>query len=64
MHNAVKAADFRVRADKDDYVLFLGRMSPDESAHLAIDAARASGRASCRPGSCPSRVSRPTSMPR
>jgi len=42
--NAVKVADFRFCADKDDYVLFLGRMNPDKGAHLAIDAARAAGR--------------------
>src|SRR5690349_6538489 len=44
VYNAVKTADFRFRADKDDYVLFLGRMNPDKGAHLAIDAARAAGR--------------------
>ena len=44
VHNAVKVADFRFRADKDDYVLFLGRMNPDKGAHLAIDAARAADR--------------------
>jgi glycosyltransferase involved in cell wall biosynthesis len=38
------AADFRFRAAKDDYVLFLGRLHPDKGAHLAIDAARAAGR--------------------
>jgi glycosyltransferase involved in cell wall biosynthesis len=44
VHNAIKSADYRFRTDKDDYVLFLGRMNPDKGAHLAIDAARAAGR--------------------
>jgi glycosyltransferase involved in cell wall biosynthesis len=44
VHNAVKAADFRFRADKDDYVLFIGRICPDKGVHLAIDAARCAGR--------------------
>jgi len=44
VHNAIKAADFRFREKKEDWVLFIGRMSPDKAAHLAIDAARAAGR--------------------
>jgi glycosyltransferase involved in cell wall biosynthesis len=44
VHNAVDVATFPFRADHDDYLLFLGRFTPDKGAHLAIDAARAAGR--------------------
>jgi glycosyltransferase involved in cell wall biosynthesis len=43
-HNAVAVDQFPYRADKDDYVLFLGRMNPEKGADLAIGAARAAGR--------------------
>jgi glycosyltransferase involved in cell wall biosynthesis len=42
--NAVAVDQFPYRADKDDYVLFLGRMNPEKGADLAIGAARAAGR--------------------
>ncbi|GHF22342.1 glycosyltransferase family 4 protein [Pseudolysinimonas yzui] len=44
VHNAVDVDSFPYRADKDDYVLWIGRFHPDKGAHLAIDAARAAGR--------------------
>ncbi|HXP54481.1 MAG TPA: glycosyltransferase family 4 protein [Streptosporangiaceae bacterium] len=44
VHNAISVAEFTFRPDKDNYVLFLGRFSPDKGAHLAIDAAREAGR--------------------
>lgn len=44
VHNAIRAADFRFSDRKDDYVLFLGRFSPEKGAHLAIEAARGAGR--------------------
>jgi len=44
VHNAINVADFRFQAEKEDYVLFLGRFSPEKGAHLAIDAAREAGR--------------------
>ena len=44
VHNALNVAEYPVQPDKEDYVLFLGRLSPDKGAHLAIDAARAAGR--------------------
>ncbi len=55
VHNAIPVLEFPFREDKDDYVLFLGRMSPEKGAHLAIDAARAAGlplvmAAKCREG--------------
>ena len=43
-HNAVAVDQFPYRADKDDYVLFPGRMNPEKGADLAIGAARAAGR--------------------
>lgn len=44
VYNALRASDYPFRRDKDDFVLFMGRMSPDKGAHLAIDAARSAGR--------------------
>ncbi|HVT70986.1 MAG TPA: glycosyltransferase, partial [Trebonia sp.] len=44
VHNAINTADYAWRTDKDDFVLFLGRMSHFKGAHLAIDAAREAGR--------------------
>jgi glycosyltransferase involved in cell wall biosynthesis len=43
VHNAINVAGFPFQPEKKDYVLFLGRMSPDKGVHLAIDAARAAG---------------------
>ena len=50
--NALDAADYPFCRDKDDYLVFLGRMSPDKGAHLAIEAARASGRRILLAGKC------------
>ncbi|HVX55606.1 glycosyltransferase family 4 protein [Nocardioides sp.] len=44
VHNAVDVASFPFVEKKDDFVLWLGRFSPDKGAHLAIDAARKAGR--------------------
>jgi glycosyltransferase involved in cell wall biosynthesis len=44
VHNAIDVAEFPYRDDKQDYVLFLGRMCHDKGVHLAVDAARAAGR--------------------
>ena len=44
VHNAVDVAAWPFRERKDDWVLWLGRLSPDKGAHLAIEAARAAGR--------------------
>ncbi len=44
VHNAAQVDDFPFRADKEDWVLFLGRCTPDKGMHVAIDAARAAGR--------------------
>jgi glycosyltransferase involved in cell wall biosynthesis len=44
VHNAIDVADFPYQGDKEDYVLFLGRMNHDKGVHLAIEAARAANR--------------------
>jgi glycosyltransferase involved in cell wall biosynthesis len=44
IHNGVDVDRFRVRAEKDDFLLFLGRMSPDKAPHLAAEVARRAGR--------------------
>jgi glycosyltransferase involved in cell wall biosynthesis len=41
--NGIPVEDYPFCRTKEDYVAFLGRMSPDKGAHLAIDAARAAG---------------------
>jgi glycosyltransferase involved in cell wall biosynthesis len=44
VHNALNAAEIPFREDKQDFLVWLGRMSPDKGAHVAIDAARRAGR--------------------
>ncbi|MFF4775084.1 glycosyltransferase family 4 protein [Microtetraspora fusca] len=44
VHNAVDVATFPFRDLKEDWILWLGRFSPDKGAHLAIEVARAVGR--------------------
>jgi glycosyltransferase involved in cell wall biosynthesis len=43
VHNAVRLADLPFRAEKEDFALFLGRMSPDKGLPGAIAAAQAAG---------------------
>ena len=43
VHNAIPVADYPFRAGKEEYALFLGRMSPEKAPHLAIEAARRAG---------------------
>jgi glycosyltransferase involved in cell wall biosynthesis len=43
VHNAVDVESFPVGAGSDGYLLFLGRLSPDKGAHLAIEVARRVG---------------------
>jgi glycosyltransferase involved in cell wall biosynthesis len=45
VHNAVDVDTFPMGSGDGGYLLFLGRFNPDKGAHLAIDAARACGRA-------------------
>jgi glycosyltransferase involved in cell wall biosynthesis len=44
VHNGIDVASFPFQETKEDWVLFLGRFSPDKGPDLAIDAARAAGR--------------------
>ncbi|WP_396658458.1 glycosyltransferase family 4 protein [Microbacterium sp.] len=44
VHNAIDVPSFPYRADKDDYVLWLGRFSGQKAPDEAIRAARAAGR--------------------
>ena len=52
VHNAVPVDDYPFRADKDGFVLSLGRLDPSKGAHLAVDAARAAGRRLVLAGKC------------
>jgi glycosyltransferase involved in cell wall biosynthesis len=52
VHNSLDASDVPFRADKEDYVVWLGRLSPDKAAHLAIDVARGAGRRIVVAGKC------------
>ena len=52
VHNAVPVKDYPFREDKEDFLFFLGRMSPDKGAHLAIDAAREAGKPLILAGKC------------
>jgi hypothetical protein len=63
VYNGIDVDAYPFREAKDDFVLFLGRFSPDKGAHLAIDAARPAGRF-CLPASAASRPSGPTSCAR
>jgi glycosyltransferase involved in cell wall biosynthesis len=44
VHNGIRLADFPFRAGKEDFLLFLGRMSPAKGVHLAVETARQLGR--------------------
>jgi glycosyltransferase involved in cell wall biosynthesis len=43
VHNPIDTSEWPFSADKDDYVLWIGRMSPDKGPHRAIVAAREAG---------------------
>jgi glycosyltransferase involved in cell wall biosynthesis len=43
VHHGLTLDDYRPSAQKDDYVVFLGRMAPCKGAHLAVEAARLAG---------------------
>ncbi|MFN2526776.1 MAG: glycosyltransferase family 4 protein [Actinomycetota bacterium] len=43
IHNSIPVDEYPFVAEKDRFVLFLGRMSPEKGAHLAIEAAREAG---------------------
>jgi glycosyltransferase involved in cell wall biosynthesis len=44
IHNALDVTAYPFSVEKEDYVAFVGRMSPDKGVAGAIDAARAAGR--------------------
>ena len=43
VYNGIPVRDYPFSAEKDDFALFLGRMSPEKAPHLAIDACREAG---------------------
>jgi glycosyltransferase involved in cell wall biosynthesis len=44
IYNAIPVDEYPFETEKDDYVLFLGRMSPEKAPDLAVQAAQAAGR--------------------
>ncbi|MEV0587175.1 glycosyltransferase family 4 protein [Nonomuraea sp. NPDC050310] len=44
IYNGIDVPSFPLREDKEDWVLWLGRFSPEKGARQAVEAARASGR--------------------
>jgi len=44
VYNAIDVATFPFDDEKDDYLLFLARISPEKAANLAVEVARRSGR--------------------
>jgi glycosyltransferase involved in cell wall biosynthesis len=44
VHNALDVSGISCQQDKGDHLVWLGRMSPDKAAHVAIDLARQAGR--------------------
>jgi glycosyltransferase involved in cell wall biosynthesis len=43
IYNGIPVERFPFRVEKDDYALFLGRLSPEKGAHLAAEAAQKAG---------------------
>jgi glycosyltransferase involved in cell wall biosynthesis len=43
IYNGIPVEEYPFRANKDDFALFLGRMSPEKAPHLAIEACREVG---------------------
>jgi len=52
VHNSLDAAAVPWRGDKENFVVWLGRFSPDKAAHLAIDVAQQAGRRIVLAGKC------------
>ncbi len=52
VHNATPVDAFPFESRKDDFCVFLGRMSPEKAPDLAIEAARAAGRQIVVAGKC------------
>jgi glycosyltransferase involved in cell wall biosynthesis len=57
-YNAVDVATYPYREDKDNMLLFLGRIHPDKGVHHAIDAARVAGLPITVAGKCSEPVER------
>jgi glycosyltransferase involved in cell wall biosynthesis len=58
VHNAIQADAYPFESSKDDFCLFLGRMSAEKAPHLAIEAARAAGRRIVVAGKCTEKIER------
>jgi glycosyltransferase involved in cell wall biosynthesis len=52
VHNALDPDELPYQEQKDDYVLWLGRMSPEKAPQVAIDVSRAAGRRILVAGKC------------
>jgi glycosyltransferase involved in cell wall biosynthesis len=52
VHNGIPTEEYPFREAKEPFVLWLGRMSPEKAAHIAIDTARAAGRRLVLAGKC------------
>ena len=52
VHNSLDTSGIPFREDKEDYLVWLGRLSPDKAAHLAIEVARKAGRRILLAGKC------------
>jgi glycosyltransferase involved in cell wall biosynthesis len=52
VYNGLDLGDYPLSTRRGDAALFLGRMSPDKGAHLAIDVAQAAGRPIRLAGKC------------
>jgi glycosyltransferase involved in cell wall biosynthesis len=52
IHNAVPTTEYPFRRQKDDFALWLGRMSPEKAPHVAIDVAREAGWSLVLAGKC------------
>jgi glycosyltransferase involved in cell wall biosynthesis len=52
VYNAIPVDEYPFEDDKDDYVLWLGRINPDKGPDIAIRAARAAGRRLLMAGKC------------
>lgn len=52
VHNSLDASTIPFRAEKEDYLIWLGRLCPDKAPHLAIDIARRAGRRIVLVGKC------------
>lgn len=44
IYNAIDLGQYPFSAEKEDYLLFLGRMNPEKGAHVAVDVANRLGR--------------------